>query len=121
MPGSLRNSRLGFYTCSIADGVVTKGKHLRGDYVGVFNWNDLVSKIIPDLIEYRRIDTSDYPVLLVSWQLRGTDLSKGPLGISRGSFTQPRRKKIPGTERWEAVIDHLGQAMRVERERVVGV
>ena len=120
MPRPLRNSRLGYYECSISDGVVTKGKYIRGDYVGVFNWDALVSEIIPDLRWNNRLMASEYPILVVSWQLRGSDPSRGTLGISRASFPRPRRYKIKATERWEAVIDHLNQAMRVEGERVVG-
>ena len=120
MPRPLRNSRLGFYECGIADGVVTKGKYIRGDYIGVFNWDDLVSKIIPDLRQNNRLRGFVYPFLVTSWQLRGSDPSKARLGISRGSLPQPRRKKITATERWEAIIDHSGQAIKVEGRRVVG-
>lgn len=120
MPKPLRNRRIGIYRCGIVNGMVSKGRRLRGDYVGVFNWDDLISRIIPDLRDNTRVGISDYPVPIASWQLRGTDPSKGVLGISRKSSPQPRREKIPETERWEAVVYDTGRALRVEGRKVVG-
>ena len=119
MPEPLRNSRIGLYECSIDEGKVAKGRYIRGDYVGVFTWADLISKIIPDLEQNDRIRGFTYPILVISWRLRGDDPSKGSLGISRRSNPQPRRRKIPRTERWEAVIDDSGLATRVVGQKLV--
>jgi hypothetical protein len=119
MSQPLQNSRIGIYECTVVDSCVSKGRYIRGDYIGVFTWESLVSKIVPDIIENNRLKGSRYPILITSWQLGGGDPSKGSLGISRRGFPQPRRKRIPKTEHWEAVIDHSGLATRVEGRRLV--
>ena len=119
MADSLRNSRIGIYECSVVEGRVIKGEYIRSDYIGVFSWDALVSRILPDLKQNNRLRGHQLPVLIASWQLLGSDPSKGTLGISRRSFPQTRRRKVPGSERWEAIIDTSWHAIRVEAERLV--
>ncbi|MCI0439260.1 MAG: hypothetical protein L0177_09040 [Chloroflexi bacterium] len=120
MPRSLRNSRIGFYECSIGPNkAISKGKYIRGCYVGVFNWDDLISKIIPDLMENKRIPVDKYPVLIISWQLRGGDPSSLGIPISRRPIPPARRKRIAASEHWEAVVYQTGLAVRVEGDRLV--
>ncbi|MCH8185418.1 MAG: hypothetical protein IH862_04880, partial [Chloroflexi bacterium] len=96
---------------------VAKGdkRSIYGDYIGVFNWDEFKSKIIPDLKKNNRLRGSEFPVLMISWRLRGRDPSKGPLAITRRSFPQPPRRKIPETEQWEAVIEVIDDSWRVTR------
>ena len=117
MPKPLKNSRIGIYECGIAGGVVTeRDKHsIYGAYIGASTWAEFKSEIIPDLKKYNRLRDSEFPVLITSWRLRGSDPSKGPLGITRRSFPQPPRRKIPETEQWEAVIEVIDDSWRVTR------
>lgn len=121
MAQPLKNSRIGVYECGMAGGLVTKGRYLWGDYVGVFSWDALISRIVPDLKGNSRLRDAQFPVLITSWQLRGHDASKGVLGISRRISPQPRRKKIQGTERWEAVIDSSWRVTKVEGRRLAAL
>jgi hypothetical protein len=123
MPKPLKNSRFGVYECSIAGGLVTKGNYRYGNYGGVINWDEFIYKIIPDIKQNDRLRDCQFPVLITSWTLRGSDPSRGPLGISRRSFPQPPRRKIPETELWEAVIeviDHSWRVTKVAGQRLVG-
>ena len=122
MTSRIRNSRIGMYECDISpDGTIKKGHYIRGDYIGVFNWDDLVNKIIPDVIDNDRIPRDKYPVLIASWQLRGSRPSRSvPFAISVIGMNYPRRKKIEDTQQWEAVLYISGEVQRVEGHRLVG-
>ncbi len=87
MPKPLKDSRIGVYKCTIVNGFVSKGDYIRGDYIGVFTWDDLVSRIIPDLRQ-NRLKGSEYPVLITSWRLQEGDLSKPlPMTVPRNRLT----------------------------------
>lgn len=130
MSEPLKNSRIGVYSCTVTNGLVTKGKYIRGDYIGVFTWDDLISRIIPDLRQYR-LEVSQYPVLITSWQLQVVDRPKPartPVGQHKLTSTglrdlkamldMPVRKKNPRTETWEAVVDSTGRAFKVIDQRI---
>jgi len=137
MPKTLKGSRIGIYKCTIANGFVSKDKpgYLRGEYIGVFTWDDLVSRIIPDLRKYR-LKASDYPVLITSWRLRAGALPKSlPMNVAPQKFTVKamgglrnlkkmlgmpvRRKKDPLSETWEAVVDSSDRAFKVVGQRII--
>jgi hypothetical protein len=117
---TLRNSRIGVYECSIsANGIVTKGRYIRGDYISVFNWDNFNEKILPDYLRNNRLRGATFPVLVASWQLEGTDPSKGVLGLSRKSLNLAPRKKRLGSEQWEAVIDSFGNSYMVKGKTAI--
>lgn len=137
MSRPLKNSRIGVYKCSIVNGFVSKvkGGRIRGDYIGVFTWDDLISRIIPDLRQ-NRLKGSEYPVLVTSWRLQKGDPSKPlPITVPRNRLTVKaagglrnfkrmvgmpvRRKKDPRTETWEAVVYDTGRAIKVVGQRLV--
>ena len=137
MPKPLKDSRIGIYKCSIVNGFVSKvkGGYVRGDYIGVFTWDDLVSRIIPDLRQ-NRLKGSEYPILITSWRLQEGDPSKplpmpvpsqkltvksagGVRGLKRILGLPVRRKKNPRTETWEAVVYDTGQAIKVIGKKLV--
>ncbi len=135
MPKPRKNSRIGVYKCTIVNGFVSKGEYIRGDYIGVFTWDDLISRIIPDLRQYR-LEISQYPVLITSWRLQQGDPSKpmpmpaphqklngksagGLRNLKRMLGLPIRRKKNPGTETWEAVVYDTGQAIKVIGNKLV--
>jgi len=134
MPRLLKNSRIGVYECSIANGCVTKGRYICGYYIGMFTWDHFISEIIPDLRQYR-LTGSEYPILITSWRLQEGDPSKpipmpvlpqkltiksaGGLRNSKKMLGLPvRRKKNPSTETWEAVVDHTGRVIKVVGQRL---
>lgn len=137
MPKPLKDSRIGVYKCTIANGFVSKvkGGYIRGDYIGVFTWDDLISRIIPDLRQYR-LEISQYPVLITSWRLQqGAPSKPMPMpaphqklnGKSAGGLRNLKRmlgmpvrcKKDPRTETWEAVVDSTGRAVKVVGQRLI--
>ncbi len=135
MPKPLKNSRIGVYKCTMVNGFVSRGEYIRGNYIGVFTWDDLVSRIIPDLRQ-NRLKGSEYPVLITSWRLQEGNLSKPlPMTVPRNRLTVKaagglrnlkrmvgmpvRRKKDPRTETWEAVVDGTGRAIKVVGQRLI--
>ena len=136
MPKPLKNSRIGVYKCTIVNGLVSKGDPIRYDYIGVFTWDGLVSRIIPDLIRQNRLKGSEYPILITSWRLQEGDPSKplpmpvppqkltvksagGVRNLKRIVGLPVRRKKNPRTETWEAVVDDTGRAIKVIGQKLV--
>ena len=133
MPKPLKNSRIGVYKCTVVNGFVSKGEYIRGNYIGVFTWDDLISRIIPDLRQYR-LEISQYPVLITSWRLQQGDPSKsmpdpsqkltaksagGVRNMKKMLGWPIRRKKDPRTESWEAVVYDTGQAIKVIGKKLV--
>jgi len=135
VPKPLKDSRIGVYKRTIANGFVNKGEYIRGDYIGVFTWNDLIARIIPDL-KQNRLKPSDYPVLITSWQLKPGNPSKPmPMPAPRNKLTVKAaggkrnlkkmlgmpvgRKKDPRTEIWEAVVDSTDRAFKVVGQRII--
>jgi hypothetical protein len=134
MPKPPKDSRIGVYKCTIVNGFVSKGDYIRGDYIGVFTWDDLVYRIIPDLRQYR-LRGSEYPVLITSWRLREGDPPKpipipaphqklnvksvGVRDLKRMFGLPVRRKKDPRSETWEAVVYATGRAVKVVGQKLV--
>ncbi len=133
MPRPLKDSRIGIYECTITNGLVSKDKPIRYDYKGVFTWDDLISNIIPDLRQNRRLQISQYPVLITSWRLQKGDLSKPKPGAqttkTNGSLTvyalrrqvgiPLKRKKDPRSETWEAVVYETGRAVKIRGHKLM--
>jgi hypothetical protein len=135
MPKKLRNSRYGVYECDITEGLITKGRYITGDYIGVFTWDDLITEIIPDIREAKQAGwVFEYPVLVASWRLQtsgppnplSTPVGEGKLTISRAGLQNVkrmlglplRRHKDPRTETWEAVVDASDRAIKVVGRQV---
>lgn len=119
----------------MVNGFVSKGEYIRGDYIGIFTWDDLISRIIPDLRQYR-LEISQYPVLIASWRLQQGDPPKPmPMPVLQQKLTVKsaggvreakriigmpiRRKKDPHTEIWVAVVDSTGRAFKVVGQRII--
>ncbi len=135
MPKPLKDSRIGVYKCTIVNGLVSKGEYIRGYYIGVFKWDQLISNIIPDLKQYR-LEVSQYPVLITLYRLQHGDHPK-PLSIivpsqkltvkSAGGVRNAKRmlgmpvsrKKDPRTETWEAVVYDTGRVIKVVGQRLI--
>lgn len=133
MAKQLKSTRIGIYECNLDGNSILKGKWVKG-YYGLFS-NDLIDfKILPDLQEAKHAGWDfEFPVLIVSYYLGRGDLPK-PLPRPPGKLTVKsaggiiklrrmvgipiRRKKIPRTEVWEAVIDARGQAFKVEGHKL---
>jgi len=123
------SARIGVYECSLNGNVISKGKWVKG-YYGLFSHGVIDSNILPDLQEAKRAGWSfQFPVLIVSYNLGKGDLPKplpkpsakltvksagGVIRLRRMVGIPIRRKKIPGTEAWEVVINAQGRVFRVE-------
>ena len=56
MPSQIRDARIGMYECKIhPDGRICKGRHIRGEYIGVFSWEDFLQSTVPDLFDNNRL------------------------------------------------------------------
>ena len=121
MTNQIRDARIGMYECEIDENErICKGRYLRGQYIGVFNWDDFLQSIVPDLFENNRLRGAKFPILIVSWQLRGsTAIFRGPLALSRRSMNPRRRKKIDATDNWEAVLFAQDCIRRVKGRKLV--
>ena len=137
MPKPLRDSKYGVYKCTVVDGFVSKvkGGYIRGDHIGVFTWDQLIDNIIPDFIQNRRLEISQYPVLITSWRLKQGDPPKpipmpetphkltlksagGKRKAKRMLGLPLKRKKAPGSETWQAVVYSDGRAVKVIGQRL---
>lgn len=139
MPKNLKSARISIYECNISGNSISKGKWVKGYYgllplVQLLGDSPLESAIIKDLESAKSICNGfDFPVLVVSHYLGSGDLSK-PLPRPPGSLTIKsvgglinlkrivgipiRRKKIPKTERWEALIDRERRVIKLEGHRL---
>lgn len=128
MAKQLKSARIGVYECHLDRSFISKGKWITG-YYGLYRDALLDSMIIPDLKDAKGAGWDfEFPLLVVSYYLGRGDSSK-PLPRPQGKLTVKsaggviklrrmvgipiRRKKIPETETWEAVIDSQGQAFEV--------
>ena len=128
-----KSARIGVYQCRLDGNFISKGKWVTG-YYGLFREDILHSKVIPDLQDAKRVGWDfDFPVLVVSYSLGKGDPPK-PLPRPPGKLTVKsaggvnrlrrmvgvpvRRKKIPKTETWEAVIDAKGQISKVQGHKL---
>lgn len=133
MTRQLKSARIGVYECTLNGNFVSKGKWVKG-YYGLFRDDLLDSMIIPDIKAAKRAGWNfEFPVLIVSYYLSGGDMPKplakplGKLSVkSAGGVTRlrrmigipVRRKKIPNTETWEAVIDTQGKVFKCHKNQV---
>ena len=128
-----KSARIGVYQCRLDGSFISKGKWIKG-YYGLFREDILHSRVIPDLVDAKRAGWDfDFPVLVVSYYLGKGDAPK-PLPRPSGKLTVQsaggvnrlrrmvglpvRRKKIPRTETWEAVIDAQGQVFKVQGRKL---
>lgn len=135
MSKPLKDSRIGVYQCTIVNGLVSKGEYIRGYYIGVFTWDQLISNIIPDLKQYR-LKGFEYPILITSWMLQEgapteplprlvpsrklTLKSAGGVRAMKKILGLPvSRKKNPRTETWEAVVYDTSHAVKVIGKKLV--
>jgi len=129
-----KSVRIGIYQCHLQGSLISKGKWITG-YYGLFRDDILNSKIIPELQDAKRAGRDfKFPVLIVSYYLDKGDPPK-PLPKPSGKLTVKsvgglnrlrrmigvpvRRKKIPHTEIWQAVVDRDGQAFKVQGHKLI--
>jgi hypothetical protein len=137
---SFKSARTTIYECSINENLILKGKWIKGYYgilplVQLLGDNPLESAIINDLKDKKITDNDfDYPVLVISYYL-GSGNPPKPLLKPQGALTiksagglirlkrmvsiPVRRKKIPKTEKWQAVIDKEGNVIKIEGNKLI--
>jgi len=135
MTRQLKSARIGIYECKLSRSFVSKGRWIKG-YYGLFRRDLIDSMIMPDLKDAKRASWDfEFPVLVVSYYLGSGDLPKplkrspklkegetamGVVTLRRMLDIPARRKKIPKTETWEAVISFQGQVFEVQGHKLKG-
>lgn len=141
MTKQLKSARIGIYECHLVGSFISKGKWVKGYYgllplVELLGDNPLDSRILKDLKDAKRAAWDfEFPVLIVSYSLGRGDIPKplprppgtlsvksagGVVALRRIVGIPIRRKKIPKTETWEALIDTQGQVFEVEGYKLKG-
>ena len=128
-----KSTRIGIYECHLEGCLISKGKWVKG-YYALFHDDLLHSTVIPDLKDAKRAGWDfEFPVLVVSYYLGSGDPARplpkpvgrlsvrssgGIIALRRMLGIPVRRKRIPHTETWEAVIDAEGRVLEVEGHRL---